>query len=171
MKALTEYLVHQLEQNKLVLQALLEASDEKIYTWRPQPEKWCLLEIACHLYDEEREDFRARVKHVLETPDEPMPPINPTAWVLERKYLEKNYLETLKAFLTERDHSLAWLRGLKDPHWENAYQHPKVGPISAFMLLSNWVEHDYLHIRQILNLRHFYLAETSGQDLNYAGNW
>lgn len=34
---------------------------EKEYTWRPYPEHWNLLEIACHLFDEEQEDFRARL--------------------------------------------------------------------------------------------------------------
>lgn len=29
----------------------------------PAPEKWCLLEIVFHLYDEEREEFRARVNY------------------------------------------------------------------------------------------------------------
>lgn len=139
--------------------------------WRPAPEKWCALEIICHLHDEEREDFRARVEHVLGTPEAPMPKIDPAAWVLERAYMEHDFHAVLKKLLHERELSVAWLRSLTDAPWDNAYMHPKVGPVSCDLLLTNWVAHDLHHIRQLVNLRYGHLKANSSVPLDYAGIW
>ncbi|MBT8185179.1 MAG: DinB family protein [Eudoraea sp.] len=141
------------------------------YLWRPGPDKWCLLELICHLYDEEREDFRARTKHTLETPAKQMPPIDPLGWVVERKYKQQDFADKLTAFLEEREHSVAWLQSLQSPKWDNAYDHPEFGQMTAKMFLSNWLVHDYIHIRQILKVKFGYLQQLSNENLTYAGNW
>ena len=41
---------------------------------RPEPESWSVLEVVCHLYDEEREDFRQRLDIMLYRPDDKWPP-------------------------------------------------------------------------------------------------
>src|SRR5690349_12335538 len=94
--------IDRLERNADVFRALLQGTPADESRWKPAPEKWCMLEVICHLYDEEREDFRARVKHVLETPDAPMPKIDPPAWVIQRKYMEQNFSKKLDEFLAER---------------------------------------------------------------------
>jgi hypothetical protein len=139
--------------------------------WKPNPEKWCLLEIVCHLYDEEREDFRARTKHTLETPNAPLPPIDPQGWVEARNYLQQNYHDKLNNFLTERELSVIWLQTLSNAKWDNAYEHPKLGRMTAKMFLANWLAHDYLHIRQITKVKFDYLKQLTNEDLSYAGNW
>jgi len=45
--------------------------------WKPAPEEWSVLEVICHLYDEEREDFRTRTRLTLEDPEADWPPIDP----------------------------------------------------------------------------------------------
>ena len=165
-------IIHQLEHNLPIFRSLLEVLEEDEYLWRPAPEKWCLLEIVCHLHDEEREDFRARVRHVLRRPDKPMPPIDPVGWVKDRHYMEQDYDQMVQLFLSERKTSLLWLSNLQAPAWENAYQHPTRGSMSAGFFLSNWLAHDYLHFRQINRLRYAYLQqELTESDLDYAGNW
>lgn len=164
-------IINSLEKNKPVFQSLLAETGKEMLTWKPTPEKWCLLEIVCHLYDEEREDFRARVKHTLENPAEELTPIDPAGWVLSRKYMEWHFEETVKKFLDEREKSVQWLNTLENPQWKNAYRHPKFGSMSAEMFLSNWLAHDYLHMRQIIKLKFDYLKEVSGEKLNYAGEW
>jgi hypothetical protein len=165
------YITDNLSRNRSVFSGLLNGLSKEEYLWKPAPDKWCLLEIVCHLYDEEREDFRARVKHVLETPESPMPPIDPAGWVAERKYMEKDYNGMLKMFLEERERSVSWLRSLVAPPWENAYQHPKVGPVTAELIFVNWHAHDLLHMRQIIGVKHKYLAQQTKESLEYAGNW
>lgn len=164
-------IANELLKTKEVFNGLLRDVTKEEYLWRPAADKWCLLEIVCHLYDEEIEDFRARVKHVLETPTLAMKSNDPPAWVHERKYIEWNYSETLNKFLKERDESVKWLRSLTSPNWNNEYQHPKMGPLKAEMFLVNWPAHDYLHIRQITKYKFDYLKYTSGESLGYAGDW
>jgi hypothetical protein len=161
----------ELKRNQQVYSALLKGTSREEYSWKPDPGRWCLLEVVCHLYDEEREDFRARIKHVLENPAHPMAPIDPPAWVIDRKYLQQDYETVVNNFLKEREKSVAWLDSLKSTAWVNVHHHPKLGPMTAPMLLDNWLAHDYLHFRQITRLKYGWLDQHSEQDLSYAGNW
>lgn len=165
------HLIDQMVRHAEVFSAMLTGLTTGEIRWKPAPEKWCALEIICHLYDEEREDFRARLKSVLETPDQPFGKIDPPAWVTERKYMEQDHSALLEKFLNERDRSVMWLCGLKEPPWTNAYLHPTVGPVSCDLLLMNWVAHDLHHVRQLNNLRYGYLASISTVSLDYAGKW
>ncbi len=166
-----EYTIGQLTKNRALFSALLLATSEDEFRWRPKPNKWNLLDIICHLYDEEREDFKQRTKSVLEDPSKPLPLFDPTLWVTERRYSEQDFNLKLEDFLQERQRSIEWLNSLKNPQWENEYLHPKMGPLSAKFFLSNWLAHDYLHIRQILHLKHLYLKKFHEDDLDYAGIW
>ena len=163
--------IDQLSRHGEVFRALLSALTPTEITFQPAPGKWSPLEVVCHLHDEEREDFRARLRSTLETPAEPWPTIDPAAWVTERKYMEQDFHAVLSKFLQERERSLSWLRGLADAQWDNYYLHPKVGPVSCELLLTNWVAHDLHHIRQLVNLRYGYLHSISTVPLDYAGTW
>ncbi|MBL7937924.1 MAG: DinB family protein [Flavobacteriales bacterium] len=164
-------LLAQLQHHGTVIKLLLEGLTPLERTRKPAPEKWCPLEVVCHLLDEEREDFRARLHSTLETPEAPWPKIDPAAWVLERRYMEQDFQATLNAFLVERERSLVWLSGQEHAQWANVYIHPKVGPVSCELLLTNWVAHDLHHIRQLINLRYAYLAGSTTVPLDYAGKW
>lgn len=161
----------ELQSNQHIYKDILCDLDSELILWRMNPEKWNLLDIICHLVDEEREDFRYRLKHVLETPQLEMPSINPVGWVTERNYQEQDYYTKLHEFLEERTASIQWLTALENPKWDNVYLHPKLGELSAGMFLHNWLAHDYLHIRQILTIKYHYLKLKSQETLGYAGDW
>jgi hypothetical protein len=164
-------IIHLLEHNGAIFTTMLSGISPEMFTWKPAPEKWCLLEILCHLYDEEIYDFKPRIKHVLQNPDNPMPAIDPVKWVTEHKYMEQDYQRILNLFIEERSNSIKWLQTIKDPAWHSYYVHPKFGNMSAFMLLTNWLAHDYLHIRQITSLKYHYLQLQTRESLSYAGSW
>lgn len=166
-----EKIFKELHHNKDVFRELLSNIPDESILWSQNQKKWCMLEVVCHLYDEEREDFRTRVKCVLQDPVSPPPSFDPLIWVEERKYKEQNFGDVLSEFLKERDESVLWLRSLKEPEWTNAYHHPKLGPMSAYLFLTNWLAHDYLHMRQIIHLKFDFLKFKSGELLNYAGDW
>ena len=167
----TLHIIQELGRNKVIFNSLFANLENQMYLWKPSPEKWCLLEIVCHLYDEEREDFRARVKHTLENPGLPMNPIIPVGWVTRRKYIEQDYKIVLQNFVSEREQSIDWLNKIENPKWDNTYEHPQLGELSAGMFLSNWLTHDYLHIRQIIRTKYLYLENATNEDLSYAGKW
>ena len=164
------YLIEQLERHGEAFRALFSGMGP-IATFRPTPEKWCAVELVCHLRDEEREDFRARLEHVLATPEAALPNTDPSGWMKDRAYAEQNFDLVLADFLEERQRTVAWLRTLKNAPWRNAHPHPRVGPITADLFLVNWVAHDMHHLRQLNNLRYAYLASVSTESLEYAGIW
>lgn len=164
-------IIDSLARNKEFFIDILTGLDELLYRWKPSEDKWSILEIICHLRDEEREDFRERTWRLLEAAEGPLPPVDPVAWVKKRKYAEQDYQTVLHEFLDERAASLKWLKLLHAPRWENVYDHPKLGPMSAELFLANWLAHDYLHIRQIVKLKYDFLKERTGLNLTYAGDW
>ncbi|MFT4525632.1 MAG: hypothetical protein ACI9FU_001777 [Granulosicoccus sp.] len=161
----------ELERNGVVFETLLHDLPEEMLRWRSAEGKWNLLDIVCHLLDEEREDFRVRVSMVLQDPNASLPSINPEGWVAERKYQNQDFESTLDTLIEEREKSVDRLRSLKNPHWDNEYDQPKMGGISAQMFLENWLAHDHLHLRQIIGVKFAYLKKFGSEPLNYAGNW
>jgi DinB superfamily len=138
--------------------------------WKPAPERWSVLEVVCHLGDEEVDDFRARIASTLRDPAASWPGIEPARWAVDRRYNEQPFGPALARFLNERAASLQWLAAQREAPWDNAYQHPKAGPLSARMLLANWMAHDLLHLRQLARVQYDALA-ARGEKLDYAGPW
>ncbi len=150
-------LTDRMETSGGILVDLFSGVGEDEARWKPAPERWSMLEVLVHLGDEEREDFRPRISSTLEDPAGEWPPIDPEGWVLQRRYNERDLAESLNVFRLERAASLEWLRGLIDPDWSRAHEHPSLGVLRAGDLLAAWVAHDDLHIRQLSRLRVEYL--------------
>lgn len=164
-------IIEQLALNRLVFDALFTAVRDEHIRYRPSPERWNMLEILCHLKDEETDDFRARLRHILNHPEQPLPPTDPSGWFTSRSYEAQDYEKKLESFLTERYASIQWLQSLESPRWDNAHDHPTAGPVTAKMILCNWLAHDLHHIRQIIHLQHALLVFNTGESLEYAGKW
>ena len=137
-----------LEQSLSAISALVEGVDDELARVRHDVDSWSLTEILGHLLDEEREDFRARIKLVLEDPDAEWPAIDPEGWVEERGHRRKSAQELLRFFQEERQRSLEWLRALSDSDWHRGKEDPR-GTLRAGDLLLAWVAHDLAHLAQI----------------------
>jgi hypothetical protein len=164
-------LVSQMAHNAERIRALVQGVSEEQARWKPAPDAWSILEVVNHLDDEEREDFRARLDHVLHRQGLPWPEIDPQGWVTARHYNERELEASLEHFLSERKASLAWLRTLSAPDWAITYEAPW-GPIRAGDVMASWVAHDLLHMRQLVKLH--YLFTTAGLEphsVAYAGGW
>ncbi|MHC4846789.1 MAG: DinB family protein [Planctomycetota bacterium] len=165
-----EALIRRLESGGGVYAALYANLDHDALHWRPAPGKWSLLDVLCHMLDEEREDFRLRLRLTLAEQGEEWPANDPEGWVVSRNYAERDPDEALAQFLAERSASVEWLAGLESPNWEAVYDHPRGFVISAGDLLLSWVVHDAAHMRQIgkLMIGH---ADTLGEPFSsdYAG--
>jgi uncharacterized damage-inducible protein DinB len=167
----SETLFSELAANAKRFSALVDDVSSEQGLWKPTPESWSILEVLCHMLDEEKEDFRVFLDFTLHRPGEPRPKIKPEAWVSERKYNEKNLAESLREFQAARESSLTWLRGLSSPDWEAQYEAPW-GTIRAGDILASWVAHDLLHTRQVLKLHWAYtLVQSNPYGVEYAGNW
>jgi len=140
--------------------------------WKPPDGAWSILEIVCHLADEEEFDFRPRIQSILADPARSWPPIDPERWAIERRYNEISLDDAVARFGALRRESLGWLRSLEQPDWSQAYQHPEFGPFPAGDIFAAWVAHDYLHLRQI-SKRLYQIAEQNAGEFSvrYAGVW
>ena len=168
-----ETLTTQMAVNAERVRALVQGVSDEQARWRPSPTSWSILEIINHLFDEEREDFRVVLDHILH-PDQRRPgrgSIDPQGWVTARRYNERDLDESIENFLTTREDSLAWLRGLTAPDWEATYEAP-FGPMTAGDVMASWVVHDLLHMRQLV--KNHYLFTTTRLEpykVDYAGAW
>ncbi len=166
-----ETLYQDLAHGAEIIRALVIGVTQAEAQVKPTPESWSILEVVCHLGDEERDDFRLRVDLTLNRPGEEWPPIHPGAWVTERKYNERDLEQSLNDFLAERGKSLAFLKSLESANW-NASHMTEFGERKAGDLLGSWVAHDNLHMRQLVELRRVRLEKiTVPYDIRYAGEW
>ena len=165
-------IIKSLDINKVVIASTLSGLKEDEYNWKVSEDSWSIKDIICHLHDEETDDFRARVEHILFKPSEKFQSVYPEKWPEERDYKNQNYEWTLKSFIIERDLSIDELEDWEKENWDNTCPHTQFGEISAKMMLHNWLAHDYLHIRQINKIRYLYLKSLEGDlNLDYAGKW
>lgn len=155
-----------------MLRASVQGLGEKEIRWKPESGAWSVLEIVCHVADEEIEDFRPRVLGTLADPSKPWSPIDPEGVAVQRRYNDQDLAEQIDQFAQERCRSVELLRALTEPDWELTYEHSQFGPIRAGDVMVSWVAHDMLHLRQIAK-RRFELASDAERGYNtaYAGAW
>jgi hypothetical protein len=167
-----QFFITRFRANAEAFERMLRGMDGEHATWTPEPGKWSVRDVVCHLVDEERFDFRVRLDYTLHKPGEAWPGFDPIAWVTEHDYAGKNLDEQLRVFLAERAKSIEWLGTLADPDLSMSYRHARLGVITAGSMLGSWLAHDYLHMRQISRLNYQYLAQwVAPHELNYAGPW
>ncbi|MCU0491827.1 MAG: DinB family protein [Chloroflexaceae bacterium] len=161
-----------LQSNAEAITGMLRAVTVEQARWKPTADAWSILEVVNHLADEERDDFRLRLNLTLHQPQQPLPPIDPEGWVTARAYHQRELAPSLENFLSERQHSLAWLRTLRNPDWQQPCNHPHLQGLRAGDLLVSWVAHDLLHLRQLSELHWRYLAQgVAPFGVGYAGEW
>ena len=165
-------IIERLRANADVFESLTRGVSEGQARWRPARDKWSILEVVNHLADEEVEDFRHRIDLTLHRPGEPWPAIDPEVWARERQYNSRELGRSVERLTTRRARSLRWLEALDQPDWSLAYHHPSAGPLPAGDLLTSWLAHDFIHVRQLNRLHRQYLAtELSDYSPGYAGHW
>ena len=165
-----DLLARELTHNKETLLTLFTSLPEERRNWST-PQGWSATIILAHLLDEEKEDFRTRLKMTLEEEGKTWPSINPEAWVSERAYANKNFDLTLEAWKEERERSVQWLESISSWKGEKSYDHPHFGTFTLHRLACNWIAHDLLHIKQLVRLKYDHLAQWDLYNLNYAGTW
>jgi hypothetical protein len=166
-----ETLYQELRNSTDVINTLLLGISQEEAQVRPTPEAWSILEVICHLYDLEREDFGEHLDFILHHQEQEYHVIDPQAWITERHYNEQDFQSMQDNFFAERQKSLQWLRGLGDADWDITYT-SKYGSVSAGEMFSCWVAHDNLHIRQLVELRRARIEKiTKPYPIEYAGEW
>jgi hypothetical protein len=165
-------IIQQLEQDGERIRLLVEGVSPEQARLKPDPESWSILEVINHLYDEEREDFRAHLNFILFDPNSTWPSIDPQGWITSRGYNQREVVQSLRNFMNERKASIDWLKTLEVSDWNASVIAPWGGPITAGDMLSSWAAHDILHMRQLVELHHTFILHLSPPySVEYAGSW
>jgi hypothetical protein len=154
------------------MHSLVGSISDEHARWKPGPDTWSMMQVMEHVYNEERIDFRKILKRMLNEP------FQPSGESPQEEYAPvASCRQALAGFMVEREESILWLRGLHAPDWEVTSQWP-FGPervmttFSAGDVLLSWVEHDLLHLRQVIELLHAWNEkQASPCSLQYAGGW
>ena len=165
------FLLTQLRRGPQRVRALAAGLSPRQARFKPDPDSWSILEVVNHLVDEEIHDFRSHLDFILSPRGKEWEPIDPGAWVTERKYNERDLEESLENFARERAKSLAWLDSLGEVDWDTVYT-SEYGSMRAGDMLAAWAAHDGLHLRQLVELLRVVTEQAAGNyDVSYAGEW
>jgi hypothetical protein len=166
-----ETLFHELNHSTEMIRALLADISQEEAQVKLMPDAWSILEVTCHLYDEEREDFREHLDFILHRQSGEWHTIHPDEWVTERKYNQQDFEKMQAKFFLERKNSLEWLKGLTASDWEITYT-SQYGSVTAGEMFACWIAHDNLHIRQLVELRRAHIERiVQPYPIQYAGDW
>ncbi|MCP5021648.1 MAG: DinB family protein [bacterium] len=153
------------------LRQLLEGLSDADARWRPSDGGWSILEIVCHLGDEDLLDFRTRLELLLNDPKAPWPALDPRGRVQENGFNEREFKLSLQQFEMERARNVAWLKTIGTASWTETHDHPGSGPIRAGDLLASWVCHDALHLSMVADrLKKMALRDAPGFSVGYASD-
>ena len=172
-----DVLYQELARGAEVIKVLVSGITSEEARIKPSPDEWSVLEVIYHLCDEERWDFRQHLDHILHRLDQPWPPKVPVGWETARLNNERDLTKSVDEFLAERKRSLAWLKALSSPDWETSviaplgHQDDQIR-VKAGDMLTSWVAHDNLHMRQLVELRRARVMRmVEPYDVEYAGSW
>ncbi len=166
-----EVLYRELAYSTEMIRALLNGVSQEDARIKPNEGSWSILEVTCHLHDEEREDFREHLDFILYRQKEDWHRIDTQGWVIERRYNEQNLDEMKDKFFAERTKSMEWLKTLATTDWNTTYT-TEYRSLSAGDMFSSWVAHDNLHIRQYVELRRLLIVRIAHPyTIDYAGEW
>src|SRR5262245_58377659 len=132
----------------VLLDTMVADLEPESWRARPAPHEWAVVEIVCHLRDEEAEDFGARIRVILGGGDR-FAPIDPERWAVERRYREADPEAALAAFRHLRDESLALLEDIRADDLTRSARRAAGLQLSGLDLVAAWVTHDRLHLHQL----------------------
>jgi uncharacterized damage-inducible protein DinB len=145
-------LLSRLEEAPKILASLLRGIPEEVLRRKPAPEKWSMLEIACHLRDVERLFLERYAK--MANQDRPtLRMIDQDELATALRYNQDDATAALGEFRALRAETIALLFALAHQSWQRIGLHPKRGEFSIAAQVDIHASHDANHLGQIRTLR------------------
>jgi len=145
-------LLANLRETPKTLASLLQKVSDEVIRRKPAPEKWSMLEIACHLRDVEQlfvERYAKMVNH-----DRPaLRMMNQDELAVALKYNEDDPAAAIRDFRALRAETITLLSALASQSWHRIGLHPKRGEFTTADQVEIHVKHDANHLNQIRALR------------------
>jgi len=145
-------ILEKLQETPKTLMALLRGVPDEVLRRKPVPEKWSMLEIACHLRDVERL-FLERYAKMANHHRPALRMINQDELAVALKYNQDEPAAAIREFQALRAETVALLSALAHQSWQRIGLHPKRGEFSIDAQVGIHVNHDANHLNQIRALR------------------
>jgi cytochrome c peroxidase len=143
------YLVDALRAMPTVFEVLLHGcTQEQAQAARGSDEGWSVVEIICHLRDNE-ERVLERMRLMRDEVDPFIAAYNQDQWARERNYAADNLHKALETFKRLRASHTAELVALTPADWERTGQHEERGRITIGIQTLRVVCHDAIHAAQL----------------------
>ena len=134
------------------LASLFQGVPDEVLRRKPAPEKWSMLEIACHLRDVEQLFVERYAK--MANGDRPaLRMLDQDALAASLKYNEDDPATALREFRALRQETVSLLGALAHQSWQRVGAHPKRGEITIAAHVDSHTGHDTNHLNQVRALR------------------
>lgn len=147
-----EILLDSLDKAPTILEDLISEIPQSVFKNKRIPEKWCIHEHTCHLYDAQKmmidrfNIFKA-TKRPSFTPF--LPGTNDTP---DDHLIDMDLKTSLEGFRTDRKSMVALLKTFTVEDWGNEATHPEYIQYNPKLFLRHIVMHDHFHMYRIEEL-------------------
>ncbi|PJF36254.1 MAG: hypothetical protein CUN49_06425 [Candidatus Thermofonsia Clade 1 bacterium] len=134
--------------NTAALFGMVEATPQRAWHMRPDPNEWTPLEVIHHLRQSEREVQRPRLQRIA-AEDNPFLPPPPEPFRPNSVQLSETPQQIAADFWRERAQTIAFLEGLPPQAWARPARHAIFGPTTLLEMAHFTARHDHLHLNQL----------------------
>ncbi len=141
---------------------LLSDSSAEVVSWRPDPSRWSLLEIAGHLADAEL-IASVRIRRII-TQDRPnLYGYDQEKWATRLGYWRQEIEDVALIFTTLRRANANLLSQLAYQDWNLAGYHDEEGTTSLYQLIEGYIAHTSKHLNQMRALMAEFARQCNAQ--------
>ena len=146
------YVIHGLRANPIVFARLLEGVSEEELDMRPDPERFTLREVLCHLADWEP-IWLDRIRAIAEQDNPLLPGYDEGQMAIDHHYDQANATEQLERFRAGRTLLADYIATLPVEAWTRRGTHAEAGTLVLSDLVTMILGHDGYHARQMVEHR------------------
>jgi len=141
------------EKSPKQIAAAVSGLSDRTLRYKPNPNKWCILEVLAHLADMELL-YAYRMRQMLADKNPVIAPIDQDDWARNLHYTEESAPELVALYGLNRHHNLQLLRRLQPGDLDKSAYHPE---LQHNVTLAEYVEkmgtHGANHLQQIERLK------------------
>ncbi|HMI57459.1 MAG TPA: DinB family protein [Gemmatimonadaceae bacterium] len=138
-----------LDMTAVTIARLIRHGDAASLTRSPEPGKWSIRDILCHLADCEI-TFGFRLRQTAAEKHHVIQPFDQDAWASAFAKLDAH--DALEAFSSLRRWNMLFIRAVGTPAEAKEVRHPERGDMTFRTIVETMAGHDINHLRQIENL-------------------
>ena len=135
-----------------ILKEALNDIDPAVWSLKPGPDAWSIIEVIVHLADTEANMF-VRLRTALAEEGKTITPFDQNAWAQTLDYQTQDVALALEVLTVLRRGNHALLQRLSQDdwvrYWKRSFQHPEAGRVTVVDWLDLNIRHMEVHLRQI----------------------